>query len=281
MKKIVLSIALFLFFQTGFAWNSEGHRVIAQIAYDHLTPIAKSTVDQLTASLFHSKYADDRFLEAATWPDDIKKETNRYNHWHYINLPDIQNSVIAPILNQHNVVWAITQSEEALENPTQFHRFSQSEYLSFLIHFIGDIHQPLHCITQYNNHFLPPLGDQGGNLYFIHDQFATNLHRFWDEGLGLFYAQNQHKINYFHVINIAKKFEQDYPPRFFKQKLLDDAPATWAHDSFELAKADAYAISENTTPTLSYIQQGQMISEEQATLAGYRLAKVLNKIFNR
>lgn len=278
IKKLILRIILVLFLLPSilFAWNSNGHRVIAQIAYDQLTPTAKKQIDAIIAKKFHAHYADDRFLLAATWPDQIKHSTSQYNAWHYINLPDVYDDITPPPLNPQNAVWAIDQSEQILKDD---HTPSKkaAQYLSFLIHFVGDIHQPLHSICRYSHIFPPPAGDEGGNYYFIQAHYASNLHSLWDMGLGVFHSAKP--FSYYKVVWMAKQLEEQYPPSFFQQRLLIDSSEQWAKESFDLAKTAAYTTPKNDVPTTQYMTNGAQIASEQAALAGYRLANVLNQIF--
>lgn len=277
--RLTLTLTLSLFFSTTIlAWNSTGHRIIAQIAYDQLTPPAKQKIDTLTAVMFHSKYPEDRFLRASTWPDQIKSKTTQYNSWHYINLPYIKNNIKAAPINSENVVWAIAHAEKIISDEKN-NNARRAKYLSFLIHFIGDIHQPLHCTTLYSIYF--PQGDRGGNDYPINSPIAKNLHQFWDRGAGLFYsAPHDYQFHYFQVEKIATTWMSEYPKTFFAKQLQISSPMQWAQESHQIAVTFVYTLSMNAAPSQAYIQQGQTIAREQSVLAGDRLATVLNQLFS-
>lgn len=275
LKHII--IILFLFSSPLFAWNSVGHRVIAQIAYDQLTPIAKEKVDALTAVLFHSKYPEARFLKAATWPDSIRKQMPQYTSWHYIDLPFVKDNAHSFSPHTENVVTEIANAETIVANSANTDA-RRAQYLSFLIHFVGDIHQPLHCVTLYSAQF--PKGDKGGNRYLIHTAIASNLHAYWDEGLGLFYSvPGNYQFRYNQVENIATQWMAQYPAADFGAQLQDLSAATWAQESYKIATTFVYQAQLNATPSQSYVQQGQIIVRKQVVLAGDRLAAVLNKLF--
>ncbi|OGT49040.1 MAG: hypothetical protein A3E82_01320 [Gammaproteobacteria bacterium RIFCSPHIGHO2_12_FULL_38_11] len=276
MKKIIFVLLLF-FLTTAFAWNGTGHRIIAQIAYDQLTPTAKEKIDVLTRYRFASKYPDERFLKASTWPDQIKKISPHCSPWHFIDLPFAKNNIQAAPINPQNAVSEITRAEKIVSDISENNN-RRAKYLSFLIHFVGDIHQPLHCITLYSKVF--PEGDKGGNRFPVKTAISDNLHWYWDEGLGLFYSTPHHyQFHYYQIETIAKQWMADYPPSFFGARLSVMAPIAWAHESHQLAVTSAYQIQPNTTPSQTYIQQGQMIVREQVVLAGDRLAVVLNRVF--
>lgn len=276
MKRIIFFVSL-IFCVSAFSWNSVGHRIIAQIAYTQLTPLAKEKIDALTAVMFHSRYASNRFSQASTWPDKIKKQTPAYNAWHYINLPIVKNNIQPQPVNPENVVWAITRAEKKVSD-VSLNPHKRAMYLSFLIHFVGDSAQPLHCATLYSALFLH--GDRGGNDYRIDSPIANNLHQLWDRGVGLFYSsRQQYLFHYFQVEKIANAWMNRYPKTVFAKQLAEQSPTQWAQDSHALAVTVAYAMPENTVPSSQYIQRSQEIVREQTVLAGYRLADILNHLF--
>lgn len=272
--KLFFLIPVLFFSYPGFAWNSTGHRIIAQIAYDQLTPTTQQKVDTLTALLFHSPYPETRFAHAATLPDKIKNNTSRYDQWHYINLPYIQDNMSAAPIDSDNVVWAIERAEKIVFDASQ-NQYRRAKYLSFLIHFVGDIEQPMHCVTLYDRSF--PTGDRGGNDYPIRSHIADNLHQLWDRGLGLFVNQHHHYQFHYHKIQkIAQEWVQRYPRALFKKQLLENNPKIWAEESKQIAMDFAYTLPCYAAPSQQYLNTGQTIAQKQIVLAGYRLADILN-----
>lgn len=273
--KILLFCSL-LFSTPLFAWNAVGHRIVAQIAYDQLTPSVKEKVNTLTAVMFHSPYPEARFARAAVWPDKFRHKDTSTFYWHFIDLPIMKDGVKMPALNQYNVVWGIAQAEKALENGAG-NTYQRAKNLSFLVHFVGDIHQPLHCASLYSAHF--PTGDRGGNDYLINSPVAGNLHGLWDEGLGLF-ARNpvRYQFHYDQIQAIAQDWMRQYPHSFFGARLMQQSPQTWAQENYQIAISFVYSVPMNTVPSVAYIQQGQTIVREQIVLAGDRLADVLNRV---
>ncbi|OGT43214.1 MAG: hypothetical protein A3F13_06205 [Gammaproteobacteria bacterium RIFCSPHIGHO2_12_FULL_40_19] len=279
MRIKMLFLWLLCFFTTSvFAWGSVGHRLVAQIAYDQLTPQAKKQIDALTDVMFHSRYPDARFARASTWPDTIRQQAPQYSPWHFISLPIVKDNVTPPALeNNNNVVWAIARAEKIVSDPSE-NNARRAKYLSFLVHFIGDIHQPLHCATLYDHQFLH--GDRGGNDFPIASSVSNNLHWFWDEGVGLFASNpGQYQFHYYEIQTMANQWMKDYPRAYFTKQLQEQSPMQWAKDSHHIANTVVYQIQPNTKPSQTYIQNGQTIVREQVVLAGYRLADVLNRIF--
>lgn len=279
-KRVVLISFVIMFFSNDvLAWNAAGHEIVAQIAYDRLKPIAKERIDALTQLKSHNRYADDRFLRMATWPDWVKRKTKRYNAWHYIGLP-LMSDGLAPVKpSRINVVWAIKNAIQVLKSK-QAKPKTRAKYLSFLIHFVGDIHQPMHAITHYSQRFPPPQGDRGGNSVPIQSAFANNLHAFWDAGLGVLHSHRTGQyFRYYHVVQCANDWTREYPPRFFGSRYLIKSPQKWAQMSHVLAIKYAYTLPKSGVPTRQYKSQGQAIVKQQIVLAGYRLARILNQIF--
>jgi len=260
-----------------FAWETDGHRVVAQIAYDHLTPKTKAKVNQqinvLTAFYPQSK----TFVAAANWADILKmQDVSAFNAWHYISIPYNQGGKRGPKPPPQNVVWAINQCITVLSS-SKATPFEKALFLRFLIHFVGDLHQPLHAITLYNPQF--PKGDRGGGLYAVDTTDANNLHQYWDSGLGLFDEQEQGaRLSNASIKKLANQLEKDYPESSFGPKVNDLNPWDWAQESNVLGRQYAYSLPEDGKPNKKYVEQGQVIASKQMALAGYRLAALLNEI---
>lgn len=279
MQKIKkMLFCLLLLPSLAFAWNSNGHRIIAQIAYDNLNSAAKSRIDSLTHATDPHYNARSRFLFAAVWPDKIKNDgVLAFNDWHFINYGfSTDGTKIAP-LQTENVVWAIGQSEHTLLSPNA-DRDEKAVALSFLIHFVGDIHQPLHCTVRYSSQF--PLGDKNGILFPIHAANVNNLHDYWDEGLGLFGNVANSSMTDKKISKLADEIQQTYPKKFFGAKIYDVNAKYWAEQSFKIARNFAYDLPENSKPSAQYNKKGRSIVKQQIALAGYRLAHLLNKLFS-
>lgn len=276
-KKILILLCL-IFSTTTFAWNSNGHRIIAEIAYANLTPQAKKQIDKLTQQFDPGYNGRSRFLYAAIWPDKIKFDgVNAFDSWHFIDKGFSTDGTPIPSNQTENVVWAIGQSEHTILSPTA-NNVEKATALSFLIHFVGDAHQPMHCTERYSKQF--PAGDKNGLLFPISDTNANNLHNYWDGGLGLFpivASPMPGKI----IGQIARQFQQDYPEQKFGATTANLNAQAWANESFQMGKNFAYTnIQENSKPSVQYIAKGRDIAESQIALAGYRLANLLNKLFS-
>ncbi|MBS0358241.1 MAG: S1/P1 nuclease [Proteobacteria bacterium] len=282
MKKIFV-ILLCSYMLPVMAWNATGHRIVANIAYQHLTPQAKNFIQESLYPAQSHASLNTRFANAAVWADFIKsKGIKKYNKWHYIDIPYQRglDEAKAPMLP--NIRSALAQSIAKLKDRT----LSQSErvfYLRFLIHLVGDAHQPLHCSTLYDPMF--PQGDAGGNLYLLKNAYGESLHGFWDRGLGLLgnpyksYAWKRENAKMLRTKkrNLIEKLQQKFPESLLLEA-KDLNPEHWIAESHQLAESFVYSVPVHTSPSRTYVKKGKEVVQRQLVLAGYRLAYLLNEI---
>lgn len=257
-----------------FAWNALGHGVIANIAYTHLKPEVKNKVDNLVA-YFHTEYpAMSTFPQAADWPDEVRAQRiTTYTHWHYIDIPfSNDGTALKDVKDTDNAVWAINSIQDVVKN-NKANPYEHARFLAFLAHIVGDLHQPLHTVTQFSH--AHPDGDKGGNLYTVryHGE-RRNLHYIWDQGLGAFAGDNSTE----HVNELTDTLTAHYPETMFGDRVQDMNPEDWAKEGVENAKKYAYSTPAGQAPNEMYLENGQKIAEQQAALAGYRLAFMLNQL---
>ena len=267
MKVALLATLLSL---PALAWNSAGHRIIAAIAYDRLTPEARVRADALLRQ--HPDYASfsqgartarAAFINSSVWADQIRSDprvtpAERHADWHYINIP-------------------FTQDETPLEPPatpnvvTEIDRLSRNidaYALPWLIHLVGDIHNPLHTVARFSRDL--PHGDRGGNEVYV--QPGRNLHAVWD---GLAGAD---RISAPEVDRLARDVARRTSPDLRK------GPPDWASEGVDLAKTRVYAIgassgTEKRPVSLSeeYQQRSKVLGMNRLSDAGQRLAELLNR----
>ena len=249
-----LSLSLFflaLFLTASFspchAWWDAGHMVTAMIAYQKLDDDVKKECDKLIKALNKEYDYTNHFVAASTWPDDIKGEgVHYYDSWHYTNIPYNPDGLDIDCLPSIDVVWAIENSLKILKSKTT-RKCEKARALAFLIHFVGDIHQPLHSTTMYTRAM--PNGDRGGNSFMILDPHEK-LHALWDDGCG--YESGLNDINPYgkpkeplskedlkRLEDFAKKVMAEYPAEkipFYK----NTRPSFWAQESHHLAVKYGY-----------------------------------------
>ena len=265
------------------AWGDLGHEVTALIAYGRLTPTAKSRVDALLAADHDSLTAPD-FASRATWADKYRNGHRETAAWHFVDIeldhPDLATACFGnPSLGagqpastgpaQDCVVNKIDEFERELSSPAT----SQAERvlaLKFLMHFAGDLHQPLHA----SDH-----DDRGGNCIGLSpppDGHSTNLHAYWDTGvveaLGASAPAIAASLNAQISSAQAKAWSGGDPRR-------------WAMESFQLASKDAYALPSRPTCadhgsvalSAAYQAEAQRDAAAQLEKAGVRMAALLNR----
>lgn len=262
MKILILKstlIAVFVAAATNaLAWGATGHRIIAQIAEDNLTAKAKVNIEKIVGSQHLAYFAN--------WPDEIKSDTT--GRWkstsrlHYINFPDGMNKQqVRDALDNYNgtsAYSAIIDSEKFLRSTAT----SQEEMLyalKFLIHFMGDITQPMHLGHE---------ADLGGNRVKI-DWFynETNLHSIWDSKLIDF-----QKYSYTEYADILERFPQD-------TSITEGDLKDWIYDTYTQADYVYDDIKNYKKADYKYMYYNKDLMEKQLIKGGLRLAKVLNDIF--
>lgn len=298
MKRTAWIVILFniFFVSNSYAWWEAGHMLVADIAYENLTPHAKKALHELlpymdSETTYRNSYAYDSnnpnysLMAISHWPDDIHAEPNHLTvtkTLHYIEHAYSEDGTKIPaVIPRDNVVWAIEQYKKHLIEKNA-NKYSRARALAYLVHFVGDIHQPLHCAEYYAK--ILPEGDRGGNSYKIYFEEPNgdvlhNLHALWDSALNLFAHKNYpHNVSAPQDIhNIMKLITRDYPKSYFNDKVDQLDPAYWEKESHALAKK-AHQVKFNKKPSSAYLQENTEQAEQRIVLAGYRLAEMLNQI---
>ena len=237
-------------------WGQTGHRVVGLIAEQHLSKRAQKAIKSLLEG--HS------LAYASTIADEIKsdKAYDAYGPWHYVNYDMDKTYDPSNADDRGDVVYGIQKCIEVLSSK-QSSESDKSFHLKLLIHFIGDLHQPLHVGRS---------EDQGGNRIQV-SWFSrnSNLHRVWDSDL-----IDGYNMSY-------EELAQELMRSTDKAELMaiqEGNYRDWVEESHQIAKV-VYA-SAVSGDKLSYrygYDYYQMVFE-QLKKGGYRLAKILNEIFN-
>ena len=265
------------------AWGDLGHEITALIAYRHLTPAAKSEIDRLLASDPDPLTPPD-IASRATWADKYVLSHRQTTAWHFVNLelddPNLETACFgfpkAPAGEpasqgpaQDCVVDKIEEFAAELRDPAT-PPAERLLALKFVLHFVGDMHQPLHASDHQ---------DRGGNCIGLAPSpggDVTNLHAFWDittvNALG-------HSPS-----EIAAKLDARITPAQIKTWSVGD-PRGWAMETFVIARRDAYDLpskptcAQNGAVALSpaYQATAEVDAAQQLSVAGIRLALVLNR----
>lgn len=278
--KLTLVIALF---GVCSAWWCTGHMLVAHIAQQQLLQsnpaiynFAQSILAPLNGPLTHN--IANTFTETACWPDDLKTYAfDEANSLHFIDKPYNPQGMSTPPVPSDNIVWAISNFNYTLTAPV-IAPLEKSVALRFLIHFFGDIHQPLHCTTLFDEQF--PNSDIGGNSFkIVYDQDVNELHALWDSAIGMLEQDLPRPLsdsNWAYMNQLAEWYTANYTRTDLELELQASNVTTWTIESFMLAKDYAYyGIKVGDTPSPQYIAEARQIVMKQIALGGYRLADFL------
>jgi len=255
MKKTLLLLLLFPFVAFGNAiWGKTGHRVTGQIAEEYLTGKAKRALDNLLDG--HS------LAFVSTFADDIKADRtySKYSAWHYVNYPLGMSYKDSEKSEYGNIVMAI---EECINKVKDDYNTKEDRvfHLKMLIHFVGDLHQPMHASRA---------EDKGGNN--IQVQWfgeGSNLHRVWDKNLIESYGMTYSEL-------AAELIDVDRKER---KAIQEGTIYDWVDESHKICAKlyDSVEIGEKLGYRYSYDYNELLFKQLQK--GGLRLAKVLNDVF--
>ncbi len=295
MKKTLLFLLCLHLMVPLKAWWDPGHMLVALIAYTQLNEKARAEVDRLTRVLQRDYPQVNHFIVTGCWPDDLKETGVRsYDTWHYTNIPYNPEGLDVPPNPEVNVVWAIEQARRVLRSEKAAD-VDRARHLAFLVHFVGDIHQPLHSTTMYSSE--QPEGNRGGNDFRLRGKWR-NLHMLWDDGCG--WTSDYNNIRPYgkpkaplsaaaigRLQALARSLMAEYPPEALPG-LEEQKPEAWALESHHLAVKHAYrglqesrdgrarSLQPGDKPADLYLERGQEIVRAQLCRAGYRLGSLLN-----
>jgi hypothetical protein len=314
MKKMRLLTALVLlcvFAMPAFAWNETGHKLVAYIAWQKLTPKTKERISMLFQAApedstiagyfaFDSRSVSTRQLEQfmiiATWPDMIrdKKFPNRmakYHHgpWHY-------SDIFFREVNGKTEL--ATEFKDDPQNSIERLHFMQGVLsdraksdaekviaLAWIMHLVGDAHMPLHNVARVTD--LEPKGDQGGNLFELTPKGTPredqkNLHSYWDGIVNIASPRVNDACDQDYLPPLGQKFMKKYPEAEMQAQVDNLKFEDWRQEGFDNAVKYVYAgLNRNETPSKKYEKQAYQLSQKEIALAGYRLAKLLNQILGQ
>ena len=260
-KKLFLLTILFSFSFSSMAWwGATGHRVVGEIAQSYLSAKARKAIKEILG--------DETLAMASNWADFIKSDSN-YGYlspWHYVNLKggmtanELQAKLLADtganLFSKTNFIIGELKNK-------QLPKDKKLLYLRLLIHFIGDMHQPLHVGGRAE--------DLGGNrvkvLWFNE---PTNIHAVWDDKLPEF--QKLSYTEWTAAINHTSKKQ--------RQEWQNQPMTEWCQESYQVAQ-EIYAEITQPDQKLSYAYNFDHIDtlNQRLLKGGVRLAGILNEIF--
>jgi hypothetical protein len=284
------------------AWNSYGHEVVAYVAWQQMTPEARQTCSAILKAMPHYAQEFDEapgpnhdmhvFMKAATWPDMVRSPqfpdevTDGHSSWHYIDepitpthMPATQPDIAPSTTEPTNALQALTLERHIL-NDKDADPVARAKALCWVLHLVGDLHQPLHCVSLFDADF--PQGDKGGNSIRIkNSDVARNLHSLWDGLLG-------QRGDLDAVAKTADESTTEFSAGVAEQA-KDLKVEDWIKEGQKLAETVVYEGLElnnngelltnvnrtSVTPDRNYLRRARDTARRQVVLAGDRLAGFL------
>jgi len=259
MKQIISSLVILFIFQqnilaTSPEWGATGHRTIGEIAEKHLSKKAKKEIEILLQG--------QGLAIVSTFGDDIKSDDayDKFYTWHFVNFPFDTKYENSKKEKRGDIVQGIAYCINILKDANASQE-DKTFYLKFLVHLIGDLHQPLH---------VGRAEDKGGNdIKVLWHYKKSNLHRVWDSEMIEFYNMSYSELSA-NTSNLSKAQIE-----LIQQGSVLD----WTYESQSLAKKVYKSAKQDEKLSYRYSYDHFEIVRSQLQKSGIRLAKILNDIF--
>lgn len=297
MKQLILTLALTA---TAGAWDSGGHMLVGHIAWEQMTPATRARAAELVG-LLDGKFNHGKpynFVTVGCWMDDLRslpKKDYPWSAWHYIDGEKTDDGSAFKLPPPPHVVSAIGENLATLRDAAAT-AAKHAEALGQLIHWVGDIHQPLHATTWKN--------DRGGNGYLIYGVpfsdlivgQSSNLHTYWDKAFRFTAADGKIVEAWKNpptrpeapgegiIAEHAKALIAEFPVATLEELKQPAAAEAWAKESHILGCTKAYPSGEHTTDIEvrklepDWVQTNRKIAGRRIVIAGHRLAALLNDV---
>lgn len=239
------------------AWGQTGHRITGVIAEAHLSGLARARIRQILG--------DASLAEASTWPDEMRSDPSPFwqktsTPWHYVTVPVGQTYADARAPEEGDAMTALRRFTGTLKDP-KAPLADRQLALRFIVHIVGDLHQPLHAGKP---------GDRGGNdvrVTFFGEE--TNLHSVWDSGL-----IDRRQLSF---TEYATWLSREIGPEDVVAWWSTD-PATWIGESTTL-RDTIYPADPKLSWSYAFQQTANV--DRRLSMAGIRIAAYLNQVLGR
>ncbi len=258
MKKFLCFMALAVTTTNLYAWGVDGHKIIAQIAEEKLDPEAKRQL--------HILLDGQSLASVAAWADTIKANPSwaHTKPWHFADVPDGEDYHDEGPHTEGNIVTAISEMVKILKDPNA-NLEDQKNAAKFVIHFVGDIHQPLHVGRP---------DDHGGNtLNVIFNGKKMTLHSLWDTAM--ITLQKMDYLSYARSLQGHSFISAPYDiPEFpFSTVIQEDMKSRQSIYNFKAQGSEAIKLDK------SYMDANLQTMNSRLLAGGERLAHLLNSIY--
>mgnify|MGYP000001681644 FL=1 len=255
MYKFIVGLLMASFSINALAWGQIGHRVTGAIAQQHLTPQAQAAISALLPT--------EDLAEASTYPDEMRSSPDEFwqkkaGPFHYVTIPEGQTYADVGAPEQGDGVSALKMFTANLKS-SQTSKEEKQLALRFIVHIIGDLHQPLHAGNG---------TDRGGNDFKVNFFWQdSNLHRVWDSEL-----LEQRKLSY---TEWTAKLNRKISAQNINDWSTTD-PQVWIAESIKI-RDEIYPKEEEISWDYLYNHLPQ--AKQRLKMAGIRIAAYLNEIY--
>ncbi|MFD2516702.1 S1/P1 nuclease [Salinimicrobium flavum] len=258
MKYLLLVAAVFfssITFASEADWGRTGHRATGEVAEGHLSKKAKQKIRKLL---------DGQSLAfVSTYGDDIKSDPKyRYlNTWHYVNIDKGETEYSKENANpKGDIIQGIEECITVLKDKNTS-KDEKAFYLKLLVHFVGDLHQPMHAGRG---------EDKGGNDIQVRwFGQGSNIHRVWDSEM-----INDFQMSYTELAHSTDELSKEEIRQIKAGSLLD-----WMYESKELSTRVYDSVEIGEKLGYEYMYEWFPVLHDQIQKGGIRLADILNEIF--
>lgn len=268
MRKFIATLLLLAFATQALAWKRDGHAIVGTLAERQLRPEARAEVARLLAG-----EPDPTLAGVASWADEVRADEVRANEGsatsarlHYVNFRggDCNYVPVRDCPDGKCVIAAINRNFRILSDRTRPDA-ERRDALKFLVHFVGDIHQPLHA---------SPREDKGGGDFQVsYKGKGSNLHKVWDQLI--IERKKLAPVAYADTLSSRQSTpESDAAPRSAR------AAADWALESCRIVRDGNLYPSRHVIDD-SYLDRHAPLAEQRLRLAGNRLADMINRALAR
>lgn len=258
MKRILYLLPIVLMVNNVHAWGPDGHKIVAQIAQDKLSPNAVKAIAKIIPN--------QDLASVANWADSIKSnpEWVHTKPWHFVDIADHDDYETSEHAPDGDIITAITEMVETLKSTSSSAEDKQNA-LKFIVHFVGDIHQPLHVGRP---------DDHGGNsIKVMFMGRSMNLHSLWDSGM--IAKQGMDYMQYARFLQGQSSFNAPYdlPEISFSQIVEEDMSSRKEIYNFKPIDAGPIKLEDG------YLKRNLSTMNDRLLKGGERLSNMLNKIF--
>lgn len=264
MRLVSLILFIAVYPSAAGAWGADGHRAIARIALACMSNDARQRA-------FAMLGGEQEFIAASIWADQVRKARPESAPWHYINIPYVAGTLDLSTQCQGGncVVAKLDEFARAIGDASLIQPI-RVEALKWVIHLVGDLHQPLHVSDD---------GDRGGNTVWVRIGGETaKLHAWWDTGLLAWFGDSDDEMAEWATQRVTTAEVERW---------AGGATREWTMEAFTVARDFVYARSRGSntrsTPIVlpeSYVADAEPILQQQLAKAGVRLARTLDEAFH-